>query len=259
MRGGFTTADGSTLTLDHRQWPGTAAGIVAVDIDPRSKKGAVHRAASLEIRVDHLVYATPDLAMTVAQITDEWGIAPTPGGRHDGRGTANELLALGGGAYLEIIGPDPEQPEPSTPRPFGVDGITEPQLVTWAAAVPDLDLWLEWCAARKIDPGPAFDMQRTTPGGDVLRWRLTMPPEDGAGLIPFLIEWPGETPATSSAPGVELFGLSFQYPDQRVAARFREYALPYAVETGPARMAATLLTPNNIVELTGGPRPVPPR
>ena len=259
VRGGFTTADGRALTLDHRQWPGTAAGIVAIDVDPRSKKGAVHRAAALEIRVDHLVYATPDLATTVAQITQEWGVAPTPGGRHDGRGTANELLSLGGGAYLEIIGPDPDQPEPTSPRPFGVDGITEPRLVTWAAAVPSLDLWLEWCAARKIDPGPGFDMQRTTPSGDVLRWRLTMPPEDGDGMIPFLIEWPGDTPAATSATGVELFGLSFRHPDTRLATRFREYALPYPVETGSTRMTATLLTPNGMVELTNGPPPVPPR
>jgi len=258
IRGGFTTAEGRSLMLDHRQWPGTAAGIVAVDIDPRSKKGAVHRAAALEIRVDHLVYATPDLATTVARITEEWGVAPTPGGRHDGRGTANELLALGGGAYLEIIGPDPDQPEPSSPRPFGVDGITEPRLVTWAAAVPNLDLWLEWCSARKIDPGPGFDMQRTTPSGEVLRWRLTMPPEEGDGMIPFLIEWPGQTPAATSAPGVELFGLSFQYPDPQLATRFREYALPYPVETGPARMTATLLTPNGMVELTNVSPPVPP-
>ncbi|MDG1365687.1 MAG: VOC family protein [Acidimicrobiales bacterium] len=252
VRGGFTTADGRSLMLDHRQWPGNAAGIIAVDIDPRSKKGVVHRAAALEIRVDHLVYATPDLAMTVAKITDEWGVVPTPGGRHDGRGTANELLALGGGAYLEIIGPDPEQPEPAMPRPFGVDDITEPQLITWAAAVPNLDLWLQWCAARKLDPGPGFDMQRTTPAGDVLQWRLTLPPEDGDGLIPFLIEWPGETPAATSATGVELFGLSFHHPGQRVAARFREYALPYSVETGPACMTATLLTPSGMVDLTSG-------
>lgn len=249
VRGGFTTATGRTLTLDHRQWPGTAAGIVAIDIDPRSKRGAVHRAAALEIRVDHLVYATPDLAGTVARITEEWGVAPTPGGRHDGRGTANELLALGGGAYLEIIGPDPEQPDPATPRPFGVDGITEPRLVTWAAAVPSLDLWLEWCAARKVDPGPGVDMQRTTPAGDVLRWRLTMPPAHGDGVIPFLIEWPGPTPAATAATGVELFGLAFRHPDPGVAARFREYALPYEVETGPARITATLLTPNGMIEL----------
>ena len=185
----------------------------------------------------------------MARITEEWGVAPTPGGRHDGRGTANELLALGGGAYLEIIGPDPEQPDPAAPRPFGVDGITEPRLVTWAAAVPSLDLWLEWCAARKIDPGPGFDMQRTTPAGDVLRWRLTMPPAEGDGGIPFLIEWPGETPAATAATGVELFGLSFRHPDPSVATRFREYALPYEVETGPAKLAATLLTPNGMVEL----------
>lgn len=254
VRGGFTTADGRALALDHRQWPGSAAGVVAVDIDPRSKKGAVHRAAALEIRLDHLVYATPDLAATVAQITEQWGVAPTPGGRHDGRGTANELLALGGGAYLEIIGPDPDQPEPPMPRPFGVDGITSPRLVTWAAAVPSLDLWLEWCAARKVDPGPGFDMQRTTPAGDVLRWRLTMPPTEGDGLIPFLIEWPGESPAATAASGVELFGLSFRHPDQHVDARFREYALPYGVDRGPAQLTATLMTPNGMVELSSNPQ-----
>jgi hypothetical protein len=86
-----------------------------------------------------------------------------------------------------------------------------------------------------------------------------MPPEDGDGMIPFLIEWPGETPAATSATGVELFGLSFRHPDTRLATRFREYALPYPVETGSTRMTATLLTPNGMVELTNGPPPVPPR
>lgn len=256
VRGAFTTADGQRLTLDHRRWPGTAAGIVAVDIHRRSKgggsaaKAAVHRAAALEVRLDHLVYATPDLASTVAQIASEWGVEPTPGGRHDGRGTANHLLALGGGAYLEIIGPDPDQPEPASPRPFGVDGIIEPRLVTWAAAVPSLDLWLEWCIARKIDPGPGLAMQRTTPSGDVLRWRLTMPPATGDGIVPFLIEWPGETPAATAASGVELTGLELRHPDASVAAHIHEYAIPYPVEVGSPRLRATLLTPNGIIELT---------
>ncbi|MEM9464500.1 MAG: ATP-dependent helicase HrpB [Actinomycetota bacterium] len=248
-RGAFVTADGGTLSVDHRQPLGTAAGIVAVDIDPRSKRGAVHRAARLEARLDHLVYATPDLAATVATITDEWGVAPTPGGAHDGRGTRNALLALGRGAYLEVIGPDPEQPEPTEPRPFGVSDITEPRLVTWAVSVPHLDLWLEWCAARRIDPGPAVAMQRTKPDGGVLRWRLTFPPADGDGVIPFLIEWPGSTPAADSATGVELVDLALHHPDGHVASRLGEYALPWTVGPGPAALRATLFTPNGMVEL----------
>ena len=248
-RGAFVTADATSLDVDHRQPLGTAAGIVALDIDPRSKRGAVHRAVRLEARLDHLVYATPDLAATVATITDEWGVEPTPGGAHDGRGTRNALLALGRNAYLEIIGPDLEQPDPDGPRPFGVDDVTEPRLVTWAASVPHLDLWLEWCAARKIDPGPAISMQRTRPDGTVLRWRLTLPPETGDGVIPFLIEWPGPTPAADSATGVELLDLTLRHPQAQVGSRLREYALPLEVADGAPELSATLFTPNGMVEL----------
>ena len=248
-RGGFVTAEGRSLHVDHREPLGAAAGIVAIDIDERSKRGAVHRAARLEAQLDHLVYATPDLAQTVNEITDTWGVTPTPGGAHDGLGTRNALLALGRGAYLEIIGPDLEQPDPIGPRPFGVDQVSEPTLVTWAAAVPHLELWLAWCEHRRIDPGPWMAMQRTKPDGTVLQWRLTLPPEEGDGTIPFLIEWPGTTPAADAATGVELLEFSITHPDQRVDARLREYALDVPVARGPASLRATLLTPNGLVEL----------
>ncbi|MEO0493994.1 MAG: ATP-dependent helicase HrpB [Actinomycetota bacterium] len=248
-RGGFVTADGRSLSIDKRHPLHEAAGIVAVDVDARSKRGAVHRAARLEARLDHLVYATPDLAATVDRITREWGVTPTPGGRHDGQGTANALLAIGGGAYLEIIGPDPDQPDPDGPRPFHVDQVTEPRLVTWAAAVPDLDLWMRWCAARKIDPGPAFAMQRTTPEGTVLRWRLTPPPEVGDGIVPFLIEWPGPTPAATAATGVELFALELTHPDPAIAGRLQEYGLPHPVARSAPSLSATLFTPAGMVTL----------
>src|SRR5690349_1003202 len=80
-------------------------------------------------RVDHLVWATPDLNRGIDQIENLLGVRPTFGGRHLGRGTHNALLALGNDVYLEIIAPDPEQPDPPTPRAFGVDGVTEPRLV----------------------------------------------------------------------------------------------------------------------------------
>ena len=62
--------------------------------------------------IDHLVYATPDLPATVAQVARLTGVAPTEGGRHPGWGTRNYLLSLGERVYLEIVGPDEEQPPP---------------------------------------------------------------------------------------------------------------------------------------------------
>src|SRR3970040_851694 len=89
--------------------------------------------------VDHLVYATPELQLGIERIEKALGLRATPGGQHLGRGTRNALVSLGPGTYLEIIGPDPEQPSPAQPRPFGIDDLNEPRLVTWAAKRGNLE------------------------------------------------------------------------------------------------------------------------
>ena len=65
----------------------------------------------------------PDLADGVAGFQRLTGVRPVMGGSHINLGTANYLVGLGGGAYLEIIGPDPDQPDPAQPRPFGMDSL----------------------------------------------------------------------------------------------------------------------------------------
>src|SRR5215510_16378960 len=90
-------------------------------------------------QVDHLVYATPDLNRGIDEIERLTGVRATPGGQHPGGGTRNALLALGPTSYLEIIAPDPDQPPPKTPRPFGIDSLTQSKLVTWAAKNNDLE------------------------------------------------------------------------------------------------------------------------
>lgn len=155
--------------------------------------------------IDHIVYATPDLDVTVAVLRDRTGVALSEGGRHLGAGTRNYLADLGAGAYLEVIGPDPDQPLPAGPRPFGLDEIVHPALVAWALRVTDIDAAIATARAGGWDPGAATAMSRQRPDGFVLEWRLTWwtPPH------PFLIDW-GTTPHPSqtAATGLTLVALT---------------------------------------------------
>ncbi len=141
--------------------------------------------------IDHLVYATVHLAQTVDELNSRFGITLTPGGQHVGLGTRNFLADLGDNRYLEVIGPDPDQPTPDQPRPFGIDDLAEPRLVTWAARVTDLDEAVRRARAAGYDPGPVVSMSRLSGDRVPLHWRMTLSPASGAlgGLVPFLIDW----------------------------------------------------------------------
>ncbi|MGH2395756.1 MAG: VOC family protein, partial [bacterium] len=122
-------------------------------------------------RVDHLVYATPDLSAGIAEIETLVGIRATFGGQHPGRGTRNALIALGPATYLEIIAPDSEQPPPETPRSFGIDLLKASRLVTWAANGKDLDLLRRDAASKGVELGEVSSGSRQRPDGVVLSWR----------------------------------------------------------------------------------------
>lgn len=165
--------------------------------------------------LDHLVLAAPDLAEAVASFAAATGVRPTSGGSHVGLGTANYLVGLGGAGYLEIIGPDPQQPEPAQPRPFGIDDLTSARVVTWAVRPPDLDATIAEARAGGYDPGQASSMCRRTSDGDLLEWRLTPAQfRYGDGLVPFLIDW-GQTrhPTSGRLPQTTLLEWRATHPD----------------------------------------------
>jgi catechol 2,3-dioxygenase-like lactoylglutathione lyase family enzyme len=163
--------------------------------------------------LDHLVFATPNLAATIAWFAEATGIHPAEGGRHDGRGTRNYLVGLGPTAYLEIIGPDLERPA-TEPVPFGIDRLEGERLVTWAIHPDDIESAA--VAARKAgaELGPIVPMSRTTPAGDVLSWRLTaVQPAPYDGVVPFLIDWgTSRHPAASGLPAAELVEFDATHP-----------------------------------------------
>ena len=162
--------------------------------------------------IDHLIYAHPDLDAAVATVHRHFGVEATGGGQHPGRGTHNKLLALGPRTYLELIAPHPSQPAPATPRPYGVEGITEPGLVGWAVAAEDIEAAREHARSHGFDPGPVIDGHREDTKGRLLHWRATANAQ-AAGLIPFLISW-GDTrhPAIDAPVGLSLSSLSVEHP-----------------------------------------------
>jgi len=204
-------------------------------------------------RVDHLVYATPDLNRGVEEIEKLLGVRATPGGQHPGRGTRNALIALGPATYLEIIAPDPEQPPPETPRPFGIDGLKGSRLVAWAAKGVDLERLRDEAARKGARLGNVMSGSRRRPDGVLLSWRYTDPKTVLAdGLVPFFIDW-GQSPhpANTAAPGASLIALRAEHPDaQRVQRLLRELGLDLPVQSGatPA-LVAIIDSPRGRVEL----------
>jgi hypothetical protein len=54
------------------------------------------------MRIDHVIYAARDLDRAAARVEKELGLATVRGGRHEGHGTHNRIVPLGGG-YLELL------------------------------------------------------------------------------------------------------------------------------------------------------------
>ena len=187
--------------------------------------------------IDHIIYAAPHLHAATADIERRFGVRAAGGGRHTGQGTHNKLLALGPRTYLEIIAPDPEQPEPAVPRPYGVDGVSSGRLVGWAVACHDIEKALASARAKGFDPGDVIDGHRLTTTGTLLKYRHTRNALTG-GLIPFLISW-GETrhPASSAPDGLVLESLHIEHPDPPSLLRPLN-ALDAQVEVQPAPRAA---------------------
>ena len=204
-------------------------------------------------RVDHLVYAAPNFAGGVEKVERLLGVKALPGGQHPGGGTRNALIRLGEETYLEIIGPDPDQPEPLRPRRFGIDQLKVPRLVTWAVKSGELETTLEKAKSQALDLGQIQSGSRRRPDGVLLSWRLTVSPVLTAdGIVPFFIDW-GKTPhpAASLPTGCALVDIRAEHPDaNRVRAGLTALGLNLRLDHGSApALIATIRTPKGEVEL----------
>jgi hypothetical protein len=183
------------------------------------------------VRIDHAIWATRDLDAAAAQFEREHGLAPAGGGRHDGMGTHNRIVPLGGG-YLELLAV--ADPEEAAGSPLGrmVAGHLERAgegWMGWACAVGDV----EAVAARL-----GTEVSRISRDG--FSGRLTGVAEALAEpSLPFFIERGEGTP--DPGEGGDAGGLTWVEVSGD-AGRLREWvggaALPVRVQAGQPGLLA---------------------
>lgn len=163
--------------------------------------------------LDHILLGCNDLDRGIDFVEKHTGVRAAFGGVHPGRGTRNALLSLGEKHYLEIIAPDPQQP--NAPDHYGLQKLTEPRLVTWAAHPGDLTQFASHLTAASIAFEGPTPGSRQRPDGRLLQWKTLNLKDDREGLLPFFIEWSPDTihPSADAPSGCKTFGFRLVAPD----------------------------------------------
>ena len=164
------------------------------------------------MRLDHLSYACSrrELSDVVQRLGADLGASFRDGGRHPQFGTANFILPLQNGSYLEVVA---ALDHPAADKaPFG-------QAVN--AAVDDGRSWFAWViAVDDISPfevrlgRTARDGHRIRPDGFDLRWKqIGVLDTMNDPQLPFIVEWlseagehPSSGPASVAIERIEMSG-----------------------------------------------------
>lgn len=205
------------------------------------------------IRLDHILWAAPNLDAGTALIETLTGVTPLRGGSHPGLGTRNSLLALDEGCYFEIIAPDPAQNLTGT-RGGRIAAQIQPGIMTFAINASDLSTFQSLARQEGLSVNGPVAMHRSRPDGSRIDWLILYLKDDRYGeAIPFVINW-GETPHPSGTTpgGCRLRSFAVLQPEPAALAQlFKRLAIPIAV-MGAARSGflAVLDTPRGEVVLT---------
>ncbi|HEV3375357.1 MAG TPA: VOC family protein [Candidatus Acidoferrum sp.] len=197
--------------------------------------------------LDHMILGCSDLDRGIAFVEDRTGVRAAFGGVHPGRGTRNALLSLGGRRYLEIMAPDPDQPDAKDALALHLRKLSEPQIVGWAAHPGDLGSF-----AKKLrEGGVAFEGpspgSRKRPDGRVLQWQTLTLKENPYWLLPFFIEWSANSlhPSADAPPGCRLIRFEAVTPEpDKLAKTAALLSLDVAITKGAKpQLRATIAGP----------------
>jgi hypothetical protein len=207
------------------------------------------------VKLDHLLWAAPDLEEGEQLFAMMSGVRPARGGTHPGFGTRNSLVSLGPGTYFEIISPDPLQDLTNT-RGSRIAAQSRPGMMTFAIRTTDSDRLL--AAAKSVGlvtTGPLV-MSRTRSDGVKLAWSvLYFGQEELGDAVPFAIDWGNSPhPSLSTPTGCSLADFRAIHPNPgRLRDIYAELGIAVPIEPGSApSFRAALKTPNGEI-IFGGP------
>ncbi|MBX2877031.1 MAG: VOC family protein [Saprospiraceae bacterium] len=209
---------------------------------------------STKRKIDHIVYAVPDLDQAILDFQEKTGIEPTFGGYHKNKGTKNALVNIGEGAYLELITVDPENTAIVSPRWMGVDLISEAQVTRWSLKSDQLEHDSKALQAFAEKMGVIEGGQRKTATGDLLSWMMIMPlAAPPVEIAPFVTSWGADSiHPTQNLPQVApLLDIQFFHPDpDSLMDLWSQLGLSYAIHEDAAPKIKILLDcPKGRVEL----------
>jgi hypothetical protein len=185
--------------LSRRSFISSSCGAFAASLALSSKLSAVE-----PIEPDHIVLGCRNLEDGIAYVETLSGYRADVIGPQPGLGTRNAFLKIGYRCYLEILAPDPAQPELTWHKELA--DLQDPLMVSWALLATNLESYaarLRKKGIACIGPTPG---SQTMPNGEVLRWKTVVLENDQAGILPFYIEWAEDSPHPSTfAPGACLY------------------------------------------------------
>jgi len=206
----------------------------------------------VNLNLDHFLIGTADLEKAVEWFATLTGITPSFGGIHPGAGTANYLVSLGNGSYLELIGSIPGE----KPRDLGKGfaGFEEPGLFWFAAGSKDISEQSKALRGLGMVTAGPFTGKRRSSDGRELTWDiLEIGKHPFGGCLPFLIDWK-DTPHPSATvqPAVSFNSFKVAHPHaDRLQKIYRASGLDIESCEGASQLELILDTPRGRVSITG--------
>ncbi len=206
----------------------------------------------VNLNLDHFLIGAADLEAAAEWFETLSGVKPAFGGVHPKLGTANYLVPLGTGSYLELIGPIPSE----KPRVLGeaLNKFPAPELFWFAARSNTLS---EHASALKTlgmrSAGPFAGKRRSTEGTEFTWEILEIGHHSFGGCLPFMIDWK-DTPHPSATvqPAGSFESLEVTHPRaDRLQMIYRTLGLDLIACKGVSRLELTLDTPGGSILLTG--------